>query len=181
MRADCTASAACASVVPTYFIVEPIERCPTACFTKARFTLLATRWEQMECFKICGCFFSAGKPAASATDWKIRNSCVRSNRPPFCDVKRKSEPSAGRSLPPQIPQSRTTRLDVAAFLLVLGFQIARVDLEGVTAAFTFNDPDKRADSAMREFYNGGQVAASEYPGAQKRVRDLMWEAKRRDS
>jgi hypothetical protein len=28
---------------------------------------------------------------------------------------------------------------------------------------------------MREFYNGGQVAASEYAGAQKQVRDLMWE------
>jgi hypothetical protein len=34
---------------------------------------------------------------------------------------------------------------------------------------------------MREFYNGGQVAASEYAGAQKQVRDLMWEAKRRAS
>jgi len=84
-----------------------------------------------------------------------------------------------RSVPPQLPQSCTTRLDVAAFLLVRGFQIAHVDLAGGTATFTFNDPEQRAECVMREFYNGGQVAASEYAGAQKQVRDLMWEAKRR--
>lgn len=82
-------------------------------------------------------------------------------------------------VPPQLPQSRTTRLDVAAFLLVRGFQIALVDLDGGTATFTFTDPERRADSVMREFYNGAQVAASEYAGAQKRVRDLLWEEKRR--
>jgi Domain of unknown function (DUF5659) len=80
--------------------------------------------------------------------------------------------------PPQLPQSRTTRLDVAAFFIVRGFQFARVELDGATATFVFEDPDRRADSVTREFYNGGQVAASEYAGAQKRVRDLMWEAKR---
>lgn len=55
---------------------------------------------------------------------------------------------------------------------------SRVDLAGGTATFTFSDPDQRADSVMREFYNGGQVATSEYAGAQKCVRDLMWEARR---
>ena len=88
---------------------------------------------------------------------------------------------ADRSVPPQQPQSRTTRLDVAAFLLVRGFQIALVDLAGGTATFTFNDPEQRAEAVTREFYNGGQVAASEYAGAQKQVRDLMWEAKRHAS
>jgi len=83
--------------------------------------------------------------------------------------------------PPQTPQSRTTRLDVAAFLIVRGFQIARVDFEGNTAVFIFDDPQQRAEVTMREFYNGGQVAASEYAAAQKRTRDLMWEAKRRAS
>lgn len=86
-----------------------------------------------------------------------------------------------RSLPPQIPQSRTTRLDVAAFLLVRQFQIARVEFEANAATFVFEDPERRADATIREFYNGGQVVASEYAGAQKRTRDLMWEAKRRDS
>ena len=84
-----------------------------------------------------------------------------------------------RNTPATISQSRTTRLDVAAFLLVRGFQIARVDFEGNTATFTFDDPEERADSVTREFYNSGQVAASEYAAAQKRTRDLLWEAKRR--
>jgi len=83
--------------------------------------------------------------------------------------------------PPQAPQSRTTRLDVAAFLIVRGFQIARVDLDGATATFIFDDPQQRAEATIREFYNGSQVAASEYSAAQKRTRDLMWEAKRRAS
>ena len=82
-------------------------------------------------------------------------------------------------VPPQLPQSRTSRLDVAAFLLCKGFQIALVDLVGSTATFIFDDPEKRADSVMREFYNGGQVAASEYAASAKRVRDLLWEEKRR--
>jgi hypothetical protein len=37
---------------------------------------------------------------------------------------------------PQLPQSRATRLDVAAFLLVRGFQIVLVDLAGGMATFT---------------------------------------------
>jgi hypothetical protein len=36
-----------------------------------------------------------------------------------------------------------------------------VDLQGSTATFIFDDPEQRADSVMREFYNGGQVAAAE--------------------
>jgi hypothetical protein len=84
-----------------------------------------------------------------------------------------------RRAPPPPPQSRTTRLDVAAFLLCRGFQIALVDLQGSTATFIFDDPEQRAESTMREFYNGGQVTASEYAAAQKQTRDLMWAAKRR--
>jgi Domain of unknown function (DUF5659) len=81
--------------------------------------------------------------------------------------------------PPQLPQTRTTRLDVAAFLLVRQFQIARVEFAANAATFVFEDPEQRADATIREFYNGGQVSASEYADAQKRTRDLMWEAKRR--
>ena len=78
-------------------------------------------------------------------------------------------------------QTRTTRLDVAAFLLVQGFKIASVDLERDTDTFIFSDPDSQADSVIRDFYNNGQVSANAYAGAQKRVRDLLWEAKRRAS
>lgn len=42
------------------------------------------------------CPFSAGRPAAAAIAWNRRKKTVRSSVPPFCDVKRKSEPSAGR-------------------------------------------------------------------------------------
>jgi len=59
-------------------------------------------------------------------------------------------------LPPQEPQTRTSRLDVAAFLLCKGFQISLVELQGSTATVVFDDPEKRADSVMREFYNRGR-------------------------
>jgi hypothetical protein len=104
---------------------------------------------------------------------------------PFCfvgkGIERKESmaaPATHRNIPPtQEPHARTTRLDVAAFLLVRAFEIARVELENNTAAFI----RQQGDSVMREFYNGGQVSASEYADAQKRVRDLMWEARRRTS
>ncbi len=79
----------------------------------------------------------------------------------------------------EIHQFSTTRLDVAAFLLVRGFAISEVRFDVSTATFTFGDPKMSADAAVRDFYNGAQVPANEYADAQKRVRDLMWEAKRR--
>jgi hypothetical protein len=93
-------------------------------------------------------------------------------------MERKESMGKPTNFTPQLPQHRTTRLDVAAFLIVRGFQIARVDIDGATATFVFDDPKGEADSVTREFYNGSQVAASEYAAAQKRTRDLMWEARR---
>jgi hypothetical protein len=87
--------------------------------------------------------------------------------------------SLNRSPAAETPSIRTTRLDVAAFLLVRGFEVASVEFENPTATFQFRDPENRADAVTKEFYNGGQVPASEYADAQKRIRDLMWEAKRR--
>jgi len=87
--------------------------------------------------------------------------------------------TALRSIPTQTSETRTTRLDVAAFLVVRGFEISDVKLESSTAMFAFKDPKLTGDAAIKEFYNGGQVPANEYADAQKRVRDLMWEAKRR--
>ena len=85
-----------------------------------------------------------------------------------------------RHVPPQqAPRICTTRLDVAAYLLVRGFEISDVKLEGPTATFAFKDPETNGDTAIRDFYNGAQVPANEYADAQKRTRDLMWEAKRR--
>jgi hypothetical protein len=87
--------------------------------------------------------------------------------------------TAVRSIPPQTSETRTTRLDVAAFLLVRGFEISDVKLDGSTATFAFKDPNLSGDAAVKDFYNGAEVPANEYADAQKRVRDLMWEAKRR--
>jgi hypothetical protein len=81
--------------------------------------------------------------------------------------------------PPQVPQVSTTRLDVAAYLLVRGFEISDVKLEGSTATFAFKDPGQKGDAAIRDFYNGAQVPANEFADCQKRTRDLMWEAKRK--
>ena len=86
--------------------------------------------------------------------------------------------SSDQSLTTENPTTRTTRLDVAAFLLVRGFDVSNVEFEHPTAIFIFRDPEQRADVVIKDFYNGGQVSASEYADAQKRVRDLMWEAKR---
>ena len=86
---------------------------------------------------------------------------------------------AVRNTPQQVPQVRTTRLDVAAYLLVRGFEISDVRLDGPTATFAFENPDLNGDTAIKDFYNGAQVPANEFADAQKRVRDLMWEAKRR--
>jgi Domain of unknown function (DUF5659) len=83
-----------------------------------------------------------------------------------------------RNTPATISQSRTTRLDVAAYLLVRGFEISDVKLNGPTATFAFQDPALSGDAAIKDFYNGAQAPANEYADAQKRVRDLMWEAKR---
>jgi hypothetical protein len=68
--------------------------------------------------------------------------------------------------------------DVAAFLLVRGFALSQVELENTTATFVFFDPKRHGDAVIKDFYNSAQVSASEYADAQKRVRDLMWEAKR---
>ena len=89
--------------------------------------------------------------------------------------------ASASNIPQKIPPARTTRLDVAAFLLVRGFAILHTQCENATATFIFDDPDRQADSVVRDFYNGGQVSAKDYAAAQKRVRDLMWEAKRQAS
>jgi hypothetical protein len=87
--------------------------------------------------------------------------------------------TAARSIPPQTSETSTTRLDIAAYLMVRGFEISNVKLDGPTATFAFKDPNLNGDAVVKDFYNGAQVPANEYADAQKRVRDLMWEAKRR--
>lgn len=91
--------------------------------------------------------------------------------------------AVARSIPPQNPPSHTTtsRLDIAAFLLARDFKIARVEMEGITARFVFADPNRTGEAVQQEFYNGALVPANAYADAAKRIRDLLWEAKRRSS
>ena len=72
----------------------------------------------------------------------------------------------------------TAHLDVAAFLLVRGYQIERTDWDGGTIIFVFRDPAGNGKAAISEFYKDALVGASEYASAQKRCRDLMWERRR---
>ncbi len=81
----------------------------------------------------------------------------------------------------EVHEFSTTHLDVAAFLLVRGFAISEVKLDSSLATFAFGDPKRSADAVSKEFYNGAQVEANKYADAQKRVRDLLWEARRRRS
>lgn len=85
-----------------------------------------------------------------------------------------------KQIPSEVSTVLTSRLDVAAFLLVKAFSVARVDVKQSTVTFTFHDPTGNGESEMLEFYRGAQVRANEFADAQKRIRDLMWEAKRRN-
>ena len=79
---------------------------------------------------------------------------------------------------PPTEVTRTNHLDLAAFLLLGGFEVAGVEGDPNSLTFVFNDPGGKGEAAMLEFYRGARVPANEYADAQKRVRDLMWEARR---
>jgi hypothetical protein len=74
---------------------------------------------------------------------------------------------------------RTTRLDVAAFLLVQGLELLHVEGSNSTVTFVFcTSTDVSADPTL-DFYRGATVVAKLYADAQKRIRDLLWEQRRR--
>ncbi len=75
----------------------------------------------------------------------------------------------------------TESADVAAFLVVRRFQLLR----GVCGAndmvsFIFED-DGAAEQAVTEFYSGGQVPAHEFAGAARRIKDLIWNFRKRQN
>ena len=82
--------------------------------------------------------------------------------------------------PPVITYS-TANLDVAAYLLAGGFSILSAEpADGPKVSFTFADPKGRAEEACLNFYRGASVSARAFADAQRQIRDLMWEAKRRE-
>jgi hypothetical protein len=83
----------------------------------------------------------------------------------------------------ETPQSanhiRTTRLDVAAFLLARGLDLLHVEGANSTVTFVFfASADISLDPTL-DFYRGATVVAKLYADAQKRIRDLLWEQRRR--
>lgn len=76
ISAACAASAACASLAPTYCIVDVIERCPSTWRANARLTFSATKCDASECFKTCGWRFSSAKRASAAIARKMGKNWV---------------------------------------------------------------------------------------------------------
>lgn len=74
---------------------------------------------------------------------------------------------------------RTTRLDVAAFLLARGLKLIRVEGPNSAVTFIFQDSTENSSDLTLEFYRGATVVAKLYADAQKRIRDLLWEQRRR--
>jgi hypothetical protein len=79
---------------------------------------------------------------------------------------------------PPLKTIQTTRLDVAAYLIVRGFEISHVETGDSAVSFLFENAGGKGEQTMLEFYRGAIVAANKYADAQRRVRDLMWEARR---
>ncbi len=46
-------------------------------------------------------------------------------------------------------------------------------------SFSFEDDHGAAEQAVSEFYRGGQVPASEFAAAARRIKDLVWEFRRK--
>ena len=74
---------------------------------------------------------------------------------------------------------RTTRLDVAAFLLARGLGLVHVEGSNSTVTFVFSASTDISPDPILDFYRGATVVAKLYADAQKRIRDLLWEQRRR--
>jgi hypothetical protein len=74
-----------------------------------------------------------------------------------------------------------TNLDIISFLLVRGYDVDRLEVNGKTIAFIFSDPRNTAKLAISEFYKDGLVPAKTFVAAIKQARDMMFEQKRQSS
>ncbi len=73
----------------------------------------------------------------------------------------------------------TKNVDIAAFLIVRGFRLLRgVCGEDDKISFFFED-NAAAEQVASEFYSGGQVPAREFADAARRIKDLVWEFRRK--
>ncbi len=74
----------------------------------------------------------------------------------------------------------TKNVDIAAFLIVRGFRFLKgISDEKDMISFIFEDDHGTAEQTVSEFYSGGQVPASEFADAARRIKDLVWEFRRK--
>ena len=73
----------------------------------------------------------------------------------------------------------TCRLDLVAYLLVEGFSLHSVSPRVAMVSFFFNDAEGQAEEAQLHFQSGAKVSANTYSDAIRRVRELVFDAKRR--
>lgn len=71
-----------------------------------------------------------------------------------------------------------TNLDIISFLLVRGFDVDRLEVNGRTIAFVFSDPQNTARLAISEYYKDSPVPAKSFVAAMKQARDMMFQTKR---
>ena len=74
-----------------------------------------------------------------------------------------------------------SNLDLAAFLLVRGFTIDRLDQNGKTIIFIFSDPQNTGKQVIAEYYKNAPVPVKGYNAALRECRDLMFDLKRQTS
>jgi hypothetical protein len=73
----------------------------------------------------------------------------------------------------------TCRLDLVAYLIVEGFSLHSVSPRVAMVSFFFNDAEGQAEAAQLRFQSGAKVSANTYSDAIRRVRELVFDAKRR--
>jgi hypothetical protein len=74
-----------------------------------------------------------------------------------------------------------SNLDLAAFLLVRGFTIDRLDQNGKTIIFVFADPENIGTKVIAEYYKNTPVPVKSYNAALRECRDMMFDLKRQTS
>ncbi len=72
----------------------------------------------------------------------------------------------------------TDRLDVAAFLLLRGFEPVSVEGSTRNITFVFADRNGLAQAERESYFTGAQVVAVEFVRAQRRVKDMLWNQRR---
>ncbi len=72
----------------------------------------------------------------------------------------------------------TESVDIAAFLMVRGFRLLKQSARNDVVIFIFED-NGAVERTVSEFYAGGLVSAHEFAGAARRIKDIVWDFRRK--